>query len=219
MSFGWIEFQTSTEDDRLVDVLDPEFDPKGVAQRLKNQLTHRAKGILVEHGYIDKDYRSTFYNFNAKMGRAYRPDCVRLHFFDGTVWYDEARTDIPCSDFRLQENYFEYIVQRPTVAVTLGQSLLSPDMRLGVRGWAIQSVQHVNLLVHRVLIRAKSGRIERYVTEYKRKGPRNLFMFCEPKGGWRHIKVSERCTEQDFAQQMRWLVDGAYPHAEKVPWC
>ena len=53
--------------------------------------------MLVEHGYIDKDYRSTFYNFYAKMGRQYRPDCVRLHFFDSTVSYDEARSDIASS--------------------------------------------------------------------------------------------------------------------------
>ena len=28
--------------------------------------------------------------------------------------------------------------------------------------------------------------------EYKRNGTRNLFVFCEPKGGWRHIEVTER---------------------------
>ena len=152
MSYDWIELHTSADYDHLVDVLDPEFDPKGIAQRLKTQLTHRAKGILVEHGYVDKDYRSTFYNFYAKMGRAYRPDCVRLHFFDGTVWYDEARTDIACSDFRLRDHYFGYIVLRPTVVATLGRSLLSPDVRLGARGRAIQSMQHVNLLGHRLPI-------------------------------------------------------------------
>ena len=68
----------------------------------------------------------------------------------------------------------------------------------------------------RLPIRAKPGRAERYDTEYKRNGTCNLFMFCEPKGGWRHIEVTERRTKQDFAQQMRWLVDEAYPHAEKV---
>ena len=54
--------------------------------------------MLVEHGYVDKDYRSTFYNFYAKKGRQYRPDCIRLHFFDSTVSYDEARTDLACTD-------------------------------------------------------------------------------------------------------------------------
>ena len=133
-------------------MLDPEYDPKGIAQRLKTQLTHDAKGVLVEHGYVDKDYRSTFYNFYARMGRPYRPDCVRLHFFDGTVWYDEARTDLACSDHRPQDHYFGYIVLRPTIVATLGRSLLSPGVRLGAHGRAIQSVQYVNLLGHRLPI-------------------------------------------------------------------
>jgi len=43
--------------------------------------------------------------------------------------------------------------------------------------------------------------------EYERKGTRNLFIFCEPQAGWRHVTVTERRTKQDFAQQMKWLVD------------
>ena len=34
-------------------------------------------------------------------------------------------------------------------------------------------------------IKARPGRVERSDYEYQRKGTRNLFMFCEPKGGWR----------------------------------
>ena len=40
----------------------------------------------------------------------------------------------------------------------------------------------------RLPIKAKPGRVERYDTEYQRNGTRNLFMFCEPKGGWRPSK-------------------------------
>ena len=65
-------------------------------------------------------------------------------------------------------------------------------------------------------IKAKPGRVERYDTEYQRNGTRNRFMFCEPKGGWRHVEVTERRTAVDFAHQMRWLVDQAYPHARDV---
>ena len=53
-----------------------------------------------------------------------------------------------------------------------------------------------------------AGRVARYDTEYQRNGTRNLFMICEPKGGWRHVEVTERRTAVDFAHQMRWLVDG-----------
>ena len=62
-------------------------------------------------------------------------------------------------------------------------------------------------------IGAEPGRLERYDYEYKRKGTRNLFVFCEPKGGWRHVEVTERRTAVDFAHQMKWLVDEAYPDA------
>ena len=65
-------------------------------------------------------------------------------------------------------------------------------------------------------IKAKPGRVERYDCEYRRNGTRNRFMFCEPKGGWRHVEVTGRRTAVDFAHQMRWLVDGAYPHAKVV---
>ena len=68
----------------------------------------------------------------------------------------------------------------------------------------------------RPVIGAKPGRVERYDYEYKRNGTRNLFMFCEPKAGWRHVEVTERRTAVDFAHQMRWLVDDAYPHTETI---
>ena len=68
----------------------------------------------------------------------------------------------------------------------------------------------------RAPIDAQTGRLERYDYEYKRNGTRNLFVFCEPKGGWRHVEVTERRTAVDFAEQMRWLVYEAYPDAKVV---
>ena len=65
-------------------------------------------------------------------------------------------------------------------------------------------------------IPAKPGQAQRYDYEYKRNGTRNLFMFCEPLRGWRHLEVTERRTAQDFAHQMKWLVDEAYPEAQVV---
>ena len=145
-SYDWIDIQVPQDYDRLVQALDAEFDPKGIAGRLKSEVTAAAKGVLVEHGYVDKDYRSTFYNFYAKKGRQYRTDCVRLHFFDGEVRYDEAWTDIASTDDRPQDHYFGYIVLRPTIVATLGRSVLSPNIRQGAVGRAIQSVNNVNLL-------------------------------------------------------------------------
>ena len=63
---------------------------------------------------------------------------------------------------------------------------------------------------------ARPGRPRREDYEYRREGTRNLFMTCEPRAGWRHVAVTQRRTREDFAHQMRWLVDQAYPDAAKV---
>lgn len=63
-------------------------------------------------------------------------------------------------------------------------------------------------------LRAQPGQPERFDYEYERGGTRNLFLFTEPQAGWRHVNVTEQRTMVDFAHQMRWLVDEAYPEAE-----
>ena len=63
---------------------------------------------------------------------------------------------------------------------------------------------------------ARPGQAARYDYEYKRNGTRNIFLFCEPQAGWRHITVTEHRTMQDFAHQMKWLVDERYPEAAVI---
>jgi len=68
----------------------------------------------------------------------------------------------------------------------------------------------------RIPLPATPGQALRYDYEYKRNGTRNLFMFFEPLAAWRHVEVTEHRTKLDFAHQMRWLVDVAYPDAECI---
>ena len=63
---------------------------------------------------------------------------------------------------------------------------------------------------------AKPGRPRREDYEYLRAGTRNLFLTCEPRRGWRHVAITQRRTMGDFAQQMRWLADEAYPDVPVV---
>lgn len=63
---------------------------------------------------------------------------------------------------------------------------------------------------------ARPKKPARFDYEYERAGTRNLFMFCEPQAGWRHVEVTAQRTKIDFAQQMKWLVDEHYPEAEVV---
>ena len=65
-------------------------------------------------------------------------------------------------------------------------------------------------------IPAKPGQPERYDYEYEREGVANLFMFVEPLAGKRHVKVTDRRTEVDWAEAMRELSDVYYPEAESI---
>ena len=52
--------------------------------------------------------------------------------------------------------------------------------------------------------------------EYARHGTANLFLAVEPLQGRRKVRVTERRTAQDFAEQLRLLVDEDYPDAEQI---
>jgi hypothetical protein len=60
------------------------------------------------------------------------------------------------------------------------------------------------------------GRPVRYDYEYRREGTCNLFMLFEPLQGWRHIKVTDRRTTQDFAHCRPDLVDIHFPTAAVI---
>jgi hypothetical protein len=60
------------------------------------------------------------------------------------------------------------------------------------------------------------GRPERQDYEYERGGVVNLFLFSEPLMGKRRVDVTEHRTKVDWAYQIKELVDGRYPDAEKI---
>lgn len=68
----------------------------------------------------------------------------------------------------------------------------------------------------RVPISASPGQTERYDSEYVRNGTVNLFMFMAPWLGWRHVKVTERKGNVDFAECMRDLVDIHFADADRI---
>jgi hypothetical protein len=52
--------------------------------------------------------------------------------------------------------------------------------------------------------------------EYEREGVVNLFLFCAPLEGQRWVDVTEHRTKADWAHQIKALVDGHYPQAERI---
>ena len=56
----------------------------------------------------------------------------------------------------------------------------------------------------------------RYDYEYERNGTSNLFMLFAPFVGWRHVKVTDRRTKQDWAWVIKDLVDVHFPGAKRI---
>ena len=63
---------------------------------------------------------------------------------------------------------------------------------------------------------SKENHIKKYDCEYIRKGSCSIFMFTEPLGQWREAHALPRRTSEDWAMQMKWLIDEVYPDAEKI---
>jgi hypothetical protein len=63
---------------------------------------------------------------------------------------------------------------------------------------------------------ARPGCPERYDYEYRRQGTANIFLFCEPLKGRRRVQVTARRTRQDWAEEIRRLVEEDYPDAEQI---
>jgi hypothetical protein len=68
----------------------------------------------------------------------------------------------------------------------------------------------------RAPLSGRPGTPARYDYEYTRAGVANLFVFCEPKRGWRHLTVTAQRCKPDFAEQMRWLVTEGFPTATTI---
>jgi len=150
--YTWMPLSSIADLARLEKHISPEYGPDAVATKLAGGMSNAVKAVLIERNYIDKDYRSTYYNFYAKKGQHYRADCVRLHFFDQTVTFDEKTLRLACSDSRLTDHYFGYMVLRPTGIATIGRSVLSPDVRNGASRFIITADHKVHLLGYKLTI-------------------------------------------------------------------
>ncbi len=63
---------------------------------------------------------------------------------------------------------------------------------------------------------SETNHVKKEDCEYERKGTCSIFMFTEPLGMWREAHALPRRTCEDWAAQMKWLIDEQYPEVEKI---
>lgn len=80
---------------------------------------------LVEHPYVDKVYRDSYYHYYASKNQEYKKDCIRISFFNQSF---------SIADFRIADNseiinssYLGFVVIRPTFPHIMGRSVISPS--------------------------------------------------------------------------------------------
>jgi len=57
---------------------------------------------------------------------------------------------------------------------------------------------------------------EKYDCEYQRCGSCSIFIFTQPLAGWRHCVALPQRTSEDWAIQIKWLLDEQYPKTKKL---
>ena len=60
------------------------------------------------------------------------------------------------------------------------------------------------------------GRAKRVDYEYRRNGTVNVFVFVQPRGGWRMVRVTNQRTKIQWALTVRELLDVHFPDADIV---
>jgi hypothetical protein len=158
--YVWHDISQPADILALVASLSQEYGQEDIADMLAENLSDSVKGILVELDYVDKDYRSVFYNFYAKRGDKFKRNCVRLHLFGSDVVFDGVarglrviegdNVDDADRDEGLSKKYLGYVVLRPTGRDNLGRSVISPRALSRASGEIITARHKVHVLGHRL---------------------------------------------------------------------
>jgi len=123
--FPVLNFDSDHGWDALIEMSGDYLDASGL-NRLRNILETDCQCIILEHQYIDKDYRDTFANFHSKRFTTPPSRCVRLHFFKNPITEDQLKEG-QC--FHEGNDYLGYSVIRATRPNSIGRTFLSHQLR------------------------------------------------------------------------------------------
>ena len=89
--YVWVPLNTSADLADLEKHISAEYAPARVVKKLIDGISDAVKGVLIEKFYVDKDYRSTYYNFYSKKGLlSIIPDVIEC-FISGDHVFSDAR--------------------------------------------------------------------------------------------------------------------------------
>ena len=81
--------------------------------------------VIIEHPYVDKIYRDSYYSYFASKHNHYYRDCLRISFFSKEISNEDFRNEKLISS--LNDSFLGYLVIRPTFTCPIGRSLINKD--------------------------------------------------------------------------------------------
>ncbi|MBP7517002.1 MAG: hypothetical protein KA768_04155 [Desulfobulbus sp.] len=106
-----------------------------------NYLKEAAITVVLEKGYVDADYRDTYFNFFSRKFAQYPSKTIRANFFSEKI--------SPRMLFKLdryQDSYLGFIVLRPNRVSSIGRTILDPEKLSFVSGHVCVSKYPVHIL-------------------------------------------------------------------------
>ena len=91
-------------------------------------LKQSARTVVVEKGYVDADYRDTYFNFFSRKFAQYPSKTIRVNFFA-----DKISPRMLFKLDRYHDEYIGFIVIRPNRVTAIGRTILDPDKFLFLR--------------------------------------------------------------------------------------
>lgn len=89
-----------------------------------------AKCAIIEYEYVDRDYLEDYTRYYSRCFKAYKRECVRVHFFSKEYSTDEINRTLLDEDGRdralIQESYLGFVVLRPLQRTIIGRTCLLP---------------------------------------------------------------------------------------------
>ena len=108
---------------------------------LKNYLSTVAKTVVLERGYIDADYRDTYFNFFSRKFAKYPSDTIRANFFS-----TEITARMLSKLDRYQDDYIGFTVLKPNRVSSIGRTIFDPCKLPFVHGHICTSEYPVHIL-------------------------------------------------------------------------
>jgi hypothetical protein len=109
--------------------------------KLKEYLEPVAQTVVLEKGYIDADYRDTYFNFFSRKFAKYPSDTVRANFYTSKI---SARMVGKLDQY--QADYIGFTVLKPNRVSSIGRTVFDPRKLPFVNGHVCLAQYPVHIL-------------------------------------------------------------------------